>query len=53
LKHGPGKLKKNVGNGFNIYEGDFYYDKKQGVGTFVWASGNIYRGQYMDDEREG
>lgn len=28
-------------------------DKKDGSGTFEWASGNKYLGQYTNDEREG
>jgi hypothetical protein len=28
-------------------------DKKQGKGKFVWASGNVYNGNYDNDERNG
>jgi hypothetical protein len=28
-------------------------DKKKGVGIFMWQSGNQYRGEYDNDEREG
>ncbi len=33
-----------------MYEGQYFRDKKQGFGVFKWASGNIYRGQYKEDE---
>lgn len=26
---------------------------KHGVGTFIWSSGNTYRGEYSNDDREG
>jgi hypothetical protein len=28
-------------------------DKKSGIGTFTWESGNQYRGCYKEDERHG
>ncbi len=28
-------------------------DKKNGRGKFTWPSGNIYDGDYKDDERHG
>jgi hypothetical protein len=28
-------------------------DKKHGYGIFQWASGNSYKGEYKDDERDG
>ena len=40
-------------NNNNIYEGDYFNDKKHGFGVFTWASGNIYKGDYKDDERNG
>jgi hypothetical protein len=54
LKHGRGKWRKNRAEvNCNAYEGQYYMDKKQGVGTFVWSSGNQYRGEYHNDDREG
>jgi hypothetical protein len=26
---------------------------KEGVGEFTWISGNIYKGEYKSDERDG
>ena len=28
-------------------------DKKHGFGTFIWESGNVYKGNYHYDERQG
>lgn len=28
-------------------------DKKSGYGVFTWASGNEYKGHYIDDLRHG
>jgi hypothetical protein len=28
-------------------------DKKHGYGIFSWESGNMYKGNYKDDERDG
>jgi len=53
LKYGFGKYRKSKESRTNMYEGQYFKDKKQGFGIFKWASGNIYRGQYKSDEREG
>ncbi len=53
LKSGFGKYRKSKESRTNVYEGQYYRDKKQGFGIFKWASGNVYRGQYKADEREG
>lgn len=54
LKQGSGKWKKDVDNPkSNEYEGQYYQDKKCGLGIFRWETGNIYRGHYKNDEREG
>ena len=53
LKHGFGKWRKSKDRSTNIYEGQYYKDKKQGFGIFKWASGNVYIGQYKNDDREG
>jgi hypothetical protein len=34
-----------------VYEGDYINDRKHGKGVFTWASGNIYKGDYNEDER--
>jgi hypothetical protein len=51
LKHGKGKWKKNSSSEgpsikSNNYEGDYAFDKKNGIGIFEWESGNTYKGQY-------
>jgi hypothetical protein len=28
-------------------------DKKHGNGVFKWESGNLYKGNYVEDERDG
>jgi len=53
LKSGFGKWRKNNSQKTNMYEGQYFKDKKQGFGIFKWASGNVYRGQYKNDERDG
>lgn len=53
LKHGKGKWKKSQEPNCNQYEGEYERDKKNGQGTFKWASGNKYTGGYKDDERDG
>lgn len=35
----------------NEYIGEYHLDKKHGKGTFKWASGNVYTGEYRNDER--
>ena len=49
MKHGRGKWIKNN----NLYEGEYYMDRKQGYGEFRWASGNVYKGNYKIDLRNG
>lgn len=53
LKHGKGKWMKSRDTKSNLYEGDYYMDKKQGYGEFKWASGNLYKGNYKNDLRNG
>ena len=56
MKHGKGRWRKATEKGNpkgrqNTYEGYFFEDKKHGYGEFIWDSGNIYRGNYHEDER--
>ncbi len=53
LKNGFGRWRKEKATRSNMYEGQYFRDKKQGFGIFKWASGNMYRGQYRNDERDG
>jgi len=38
---------------YNCYDGEYKSDKKCGHGVYTWASGNIYKGDYLEDERHG
>ena len=53
MKHGKGKWRSDRGPLCNSYEGDFKEDRKCGFGTFIWSSGNIFRGEYKNEERDG
>ena len=53
MKHGNGKWKSSKTNKCSHYEGQYFEDKKHGLGVFTWASGNVYKGSYVDDERHG
>jgi hypothetical protein len=33
--------------------GDWFEDKMEGVGTYVWASGEVYKGEYKANARHG
>ena len=35
------------------YEGEFKNDLKEGLGMYIWASGNYYKGYYKGDLRDG
>lgn len=51
MKHGKGTWKKGGSSiNSNNYTGDYFMDKKHGYGEFTWASGNRYKGNYLDDE---
>jgi hypothetical protein len=54
MKHGYGKWRSNLDiNNCNIYEGKYKNDLKDGLGKFTWASGNVYIGRFINDERIG
>lgn len=46
MKHGKGKLFQIDGS---IYEGDFKYNYLEGVGTYKWADGKIYTGNWKNN----
>lgn len=57
FKHGmrQGKglwMEHEDGSGAN-YNGEYYKDKKHGIGVYTWPSGNQYQGNYVNDKREG
>ena len=35
------------------YEGEFYNNKKNGIGTIIWNDGIKYQGQFLEDEMIG
>ncbi len=53
MKHGLGKWRRKSQGKTNFYEGNYFKDKKHGVGYFEWESGNCYDGVYQRDERSG
>lgn len=48
-KHGKGILKTKKG----VYEGEFKNDKREGVGEFKFYSGDVYTGQFINNEITG
>lgn len=46
--HGDGKSA-----GRNLYEGGFINGMKHGQGTYIWADGTVYTGEFADDEAVG
>jgi hypothetical protein len=52
LRDGQGMWKKGPGNS-DRYEGEYGNDKKCGSGVFTWANGNVYKGHYDSDVRNG
>lgn len=56
MKHGKGKWRKKQEEPTtqamricNQFEGEYRRDKKNGYGEFHWQSGNVYKGNYVDD----
>ena len=52
LRDGHGFWKRGVGHS-DHYDGNYRNDKKWGYGIFTWASGNVYKGNYEADMRNG
>lgn len=49
---------KSQGNGVFIceegeYKGEWYWDQREGFGTFIWADGRKYTGEWYDDKQHG
>ena len=36
-----------------LYEGEFYNNKKHGIGTILWSDGITYQGQFLDNQMMG
>ena len=53
MRHGKGNWIENVNGEGATYAGDYYKDKKHGIGIYTWPSGNQYRGNYVNDKRNG
>eukprot|EP00747_Dinoflagellata_sp_TGD_P212155 gnl/TRDRNA2_/TRDRNA2_85277_c0_seq2.p1 gnl/TRDRNA2_/TRDRNA2_85277_c0~~gnl/TRDRNA2_/TRDRNA2_85277_c0_seq2.p1 ORF type:complete len:506 (+),score=100.69 gnl/TRDRNA2_/TRDRNA2_85277_c0_seq2:120-1637(+) len=49
-RHGQGKFM--LANG-DLYEGQWFNDKKEGHGTYTDADGHRYEGEFKNDKREG
>jgi hypothetical protein len=43
MAHGHGKETLDTGA---VYEGEFYNDKKQGLGKIKWPNGDYYEGKW-------
>lgn len=46
-------IKNRNQNVSDIYEGGYMNNKRCGKGIFKWASGDVYKGEYFDDLRDG
>ena len=48
--HGSGLMKYVNGHTtYDIYDGEFSDDKRNGWGTMTYAKGDVYRGEWKDD----
>ena len=50
MPHGKGKQYKN---GWLIYDGEFYYGKREGKGKDYYNDQLVFEGEYKDDKRNG
>lgn len=54
MKSGKGIWKKSgAEQNTNTYEGEYFEDKKHGLGEFRWATGGHYIGYYLNDVKAG
>uniref|UniRef100_A0A7S1AFY4 MORN repeat-containing protein 5 n=1 Tax=Noctiluca scintillans TaxID=2966 RepID=A0A7S1AFY4_NOCSC len=53
LFSGAGHMVYNSPDGEHVYHGQFDLAKKHGVGTFVWADGRMYDGEWCQGKRHG
>ena len=51
LRHGKGKLYSK--NGKIIYYGEFFEDKFEGNGKYIYNNGDYYIGKWKDSKRNG
>ena len=49
---GVGKGKETYPDGAS-YDGDWIEGKWEGVGTFRWADGRVYVGEFKNDKQHG
>ena len=50
MMHGKGILINSDGT---KYEGDFYNNKKQGVGKYYYSKSKIYEGEWLNGKQHG
>ena len=36
-----------------VYEGEYWNDKRHGYGTYKWPSGAVFTGQFRNDRKDG
>jgi hypothetical protein len=53
MRNGKGQWLENEDGSGATYNGEYFRDKKHGIGVYKWPSGNEYRGNYVNDKREG
>jgi len=53
LRNGFGKWSEKYDGAGESYEGNYKNDKKHGLGTYRWKSGNWYQGNFSNDNRDG
>lgn len=55
--HGNGKLSINLGtyafNSGDVYEGQLNQNSKEGKGTWYYANGSYYSGDWIKDQKNG
>ncbi len=53
VREGYGTISYKYEDGYDIYEGQFASDKKNGKGKMTYADGNVYEGEFVNDLKSG